>query len=62
MVGGGRKKASLPRLYNTRALTAALGLTDLASSGQSTPREQSSVRTSPNEISPVPVVSGTWEG
>ena len=60
--GGGKKKTTLPRLYNTRALTAALGLTDLASSGQSTPRDHSSVRASPNEVSPVTtVISGMCE-
>ena len=62
VVGGGKKKTTLPRLYNTRALTAALGLTDLASSGQSTPRDHSSVRASPNEVSPVTtVISGMCE-
>ena len=50
IVTRGKKKYSQPRLYNTRALTAALGLTDLASSGHSTPQDRSitpSLKTSP---------------
>jgi histone acetyltransferase MYST2 len=55
IVTKGKKKSSHPRLYNTRALTAALGLTDLASSGRSTPQNNSitsSVKTSPDGPSP----------
>ena len=61
IVTKGKKKSSHPRLYNTRALTAALGLTDLASSGRSTPQNNSitsSVKTSPDGPSPSFVLPG----